>query len=251
MTQLNIMTHFYDRQLRPEDDSQSERPRKISRPSTGGPSPSSSSSALWRTGSAPRADRQESNTSSNQVNLGAQYRNSAQPVGVQGRLQQRPVTANGRSDNSQSQGMSLSSLLSGGNAVPTMGEKSMGGMSNQYQQSAGSFTGQQQQQQQQLQRQQLQRQQQQDDGQHLRAGNRQSSNIPSQTGNQQGNSSQVTPPSFGAGPGTVSSNTGAVGRPLTPSTLFVQNAQQSQYFPRQQQVRMLCILYLQRYSILS
>ena len=237
------MAKFYIRLQRQDDDSLSERPRKISRPSTGGPSSSSSSSALWRTGSTPRADRQEVNASSDSG--GAQYNNSAQPVGLQGRVQQRPVTANGRGENPQSRGLSLSSLLNGGNAGSSMDDRNIGGMSSQYQQSAGSFGPQQQRQQQEQpqqqrqQQQQPQRQQQQDEGQCIRAGNRQPFNIPSQTGNPQSLRSQapnVTPPSLSSGSGTGSSNAGAIGRPLTPSTLFVQNAQQSQYFPRQQQV---------------
>lgn len=187
----------------------------MARPSTAGPI-SSSTSGAWRSGAAPRSDRLGINetTSIRRNETGAQ----------QGSLQ-RPATATSRTENSNRQGMSLGSLLDG--RSPGLASESLDAdrysakfenRSSQLQLNHGP-------------------------GQPLETTHIQQYRNPSMSGQQQNFTPQIpsyAPSSHGPGQGPQRPMSALkVERPLTPSTLFLQNALQSQNFSRQnqQQVR--------------
>lgn len=182
-----------------------ERPRKMARPSTAGPT-SSSPSGAWRSGSAPRSNRLGNDETSS---IGR---------GENDALQSRTATSN-------RQGMSLGSLLDGRG----LGLASDSADAERYNTKSENRSSQMQQQ--------LGR------GQPLETTHGQQFRNSSVSGQQQSFTPQIpgyAPSPLGPGQGPQRPmNTSKVERPLTPSTLFLQNAIQSQNFSRQnpQQIR--------------
>lgn len=182
-----------------------ERPRKMARPSTAGPT-SSSPSGAWRSGSAPRSNRLGNDETSS---IGR---------GENDALQGRRATSN-------RQGMSLGSLLDG--RGPGLASESAD--AERYNTKSENRTSQMQQQ--------LGR------GQPSETTHGQQFRNSSVSGQQQSFAPQIpsyAPSPLGPGQGPQRPmNTSKVERPLTPSTLFLQNAIQSQNFSRQnpQQIR--------------
>ena len=172
-------------------------------PSPSSSSSSSSSSGVWRTGTTPPSGRDDINQP---------HHREVQGQGMQAR---RPVTASGpQRDNSarsvkSGDGISLGSLLDGNKSNTVSGIIS-GPQINRYRSNETQGQGQ-------------------------RQDYRPVFNTPSGIGRTPGPVLQTpNPPSSPSGQQNYA-NLGIAGRPLTPSTLFLPNTQQSQYFSRQQQ----------------
>jgi hypothetical protein len=210
---IEIIEEFSTLLPRPTDGGSNlaERPRKMARPSTAGPTPSSPSGA-WRSGSTPRPGRLGNNET---TSIG---RNEID--GLQG-PPQRPPTAASRTDTSNRQGMSLGSLLDGRRLDPSSESADAERYKTKYE-NRGS-----------------QMQQQHGRGQPLESAHGQQFPNPSLSGQQRSYTPQTpsfAPSPLGPGQGLQRPmNASKVERPLTPSTLFLQNALQSQNFPRQSQ----------------
>lgn len=192
----------------PNDIGTQERPRKIARPTTAEPG----GGGVSRNGITQNTNRSEIRGN---VPLLQDIR-TPEPSALQNRMQQRPATANGRTDLANAPRPSLSSLLDGNNSTSSSAERYKSDNREQQQQRVpmalqsvkvayGEPYG--------------------TPGRQL-DGSRASSLIPPPTGSGQGQ---------GQGFALKPLNAGSSERPLTPSTLFLIKAQQSQYFPRQQQ----------------
>jgi hypothetical protein len=188
-----------------------ERPRKMARPSTAGPT-SSSPSGAWRSGSAPRPSRLGNNET---TSIGRNEND-----GLQG-PRQRPSTAVSRMDTSNRQGMSLGSLLDG----RSLGPASESVDAERYNTKSDNRSS--------------QMKQQHNQGPQAESAHGQQFRNSSLSGQQQSFTPQIpshAPSPLGPGQGPQRPmNASKVERPLTPSTLFLQNALQSQNFPRQSQ----------------
>lgn len=161
---------------------------------------------------------QNTNRSENRGNVPLlQDIRTPEPSALPNRMQQRPATANGRTDLANAPRPSLSSLLDGNNSTSSSAERYKLDNREQQQQrepmslqsvkvAYGEPYG--------------------TPGRQL-DGSRASSLIPPPTGSRQGQGQ-------GQGFALKPLNAGSSERPLTPSTLFLMKAQQSQYFPRQQ-----------------
>lgn len=183
----------------------------MARPSTAGLIPQSSS-GVWRSGTAPRSGTSVNNNASSIVKNDHDV--------VQGSLQ-RPATATNHREASRMQGMSLGSLLDGRNLGIASEPVEMDRYSTKSE-NLGSRM-----------------QQQNGRGQALEHVQGQNFRNTSLSGHQPTSTSQFpshTPSSLAPGQGSRRPvNVGKVERPLTPSTLFLQNAIQSQNFSRQNQ----------------